>query len=140
MVLRNGISGLAPSDAAAPRVLLTTFPQESHGLGLLMAETFFALEGCQCLSLGVQTPIPEIASAARAHSGQIVVLSFSASLNPKDVTQGLTDLRLQLAPDTEIWAGGASPALHRSSLPGVRVLPGLDAIRGQLEQWRLSRA
>lgn len=39
-VLRNGISALGMAGAAAPRVLLTTFPQESHGLGLLRAESF----------------------------------------------------------------------------------------------------
>lgn len=135
-VLRNGISALNIAGGAAPRVLLTTFPQESHGLGLLMAESFFALEGCHCLSLGVQTPIPEIANAARAHHGQIVALSFSASLHAQDVTRGLADLRRLLPADAEIWAGGACPVLHRRSLPGVRVLAGFDAIRGQLAHWR----
>ena len=114
MVLRNGISGL----------------------GLLMAEAFFALEGCHCLSLGVQMPIPEIASAARAHRGQIVALSFSASLHAKDVTQGLTDLRRLLPADTEIWAGGGCPVLQRHTLPGVRVLDGFPAIQSQLQLWR----
>ena len=136
MVLRNGISGLGQAGAGAPRVLLTTFPQESHGLGLLMAEAFFALEGCHCLSLGVQMPIPEIASAARAHRGQIVALSFSASLHAKDVTQGLTDLRRLLPADTEIWAGGGCPVLQRHTLPGVRVLDGFPAIQSQLQLWR----
>lgn len=139
-VLRNGISALGMADAAAPRVLLTTFPQESHGLGLLMAEATFALEGCHCLSLGVQTPIPEIANAARAHGGQIVALSFSASLHAKDVTQGLADLRRQLPTDTEIWVGGACPVLRRRVLPGVRVLAGFAAIREQVQQWRLAQA
>lgn len=41
---------------AAARVLLTTLPQEQHGLGLLMAEAIFTLEGASCMSLGVQTP------------------------------------------------------------------------------------
>lgn len=136
MVLRNGISGLGQAGAGAPRVLLTTFPQEPHGLGLLMAEAFFVLEGCHCLSLGVQMPIPEIASAARAHRGQIVALSFSASLHAKDVTQGLTDLRRLLPADTEIWAGGGCPVLHRQTLPGVRVLDGFPAIQSQLQLWR----
>ena len=136
MVLRNGISGLGQAGAGAPRVLLTTFPQEPHGLGLLMAEAFFVLEGCHCLSLGVQMPIPEIASAARAHRGQIVALSFSASLHAKDVTQGLTDLRRLLPADTEIWAGGGCPVLRRHTLPGVRVLDGFPAIQSQLQLWR----
>jgi methanogenic corrinoid protein MtbC1 len=40
-------------------VLLTTLPGEPHGLGLLMAEAMLALEGCTCVSLGVQTPVLE---------------------------------------------------------------------------------
>lgn len=139
-VLRNSISALGMAQAAAPRVLLTTFPQESHALGLLMAESFFALEGCHCMSLGVQTPIPEIASAARAHAGQIVALSFSASLHANEVKLGLADLRRLLPADTEIWAGGACPVLHSRSLPGVRVLAGFAAIPGQVLQWRQARA
>ena len=135
-VLRHGISSLGVGVAASPRVLLTTFPQESHGLGLLMAETFLALQGCHCLSLGVQTPVPEIARAVLAHGAQIVVLSFSASLNPKDVTQGLGDLRGLLPPAIEIWTGGACPALQRRSVPGVRVLDSFAAIEPELQRWR----
>ncbi|WP_096698257.1 MerR family transcriptional regulator [Polaromonas sp. AER18D-145] len=135
-VLRHGISSLGVAGVASPRVLLTTFPQESHGLGLLMAETFLALQGCNCLSLGVQTPVPDIARAVSAHGAQIVVLSFSASLNPKDVTQGLGDLRGLLPPAVEIWTGGACPVLQRRGLPGVRVLDSFAAIEPELQRWR----
>src|SRR3990167_5283260 len=63
-VLRNAIVEVAPPAASAsPRVLLTTFPQEAHGLGLLMVETLLALEGCHCLPLGPQTPVADIARA-----------------------------------------------------------------------------
>jgi hypothetical protein len=44
-------------DLARPRILLTTFPQEKHGLGLLMAEALMTLEGCVCISRGTQTPL-----------------------------------------------------------------------------------
>lgn len=135
-VLRQGIGSLGVAGVASPRVLLTTFPQESHGLGLLMAETFLTLQGCNCLSLGVQTPVPEIARAVLAHGARIVVLSFSASLNPKDVTQGLGDLRGLLPPAVEIWTGGACPVLQRRSLPGVRVLESFAAIEPELQRWR----
>lgn len=135
-VLRHGISSLGVTGVASPRVLLTTFPQESHGLGLLMAETFLALHGCNCLSLGVQTPVPDIARAVSAHGAQIVVLSFSASLNPKDVTQGLGDLRGLLPPAVEIWTGGACPVLQRRNVPGVRVLDSFAAIEPELQRWR----
>lgn len=135
-VLRSEIARLGFLDATMPQVLLTTFPQESHGLGLLMAETFFALRGCHCLSLGVQTPVPDIALAARAHHANIVVLSCSASLNPKDVLQGLADLRGLLPAEVEIWAGGACPALSRRKLAGVHVLREFDAIDAELLRWQ----
>lgn len=69
-----------------------------------------------------------------------MALSFSASLHAKDLTLGLADLRRQLPTDTEIWVGGASPVLHRRALPGVRVLAGFAAIRGQVQQWRQAQA
>jgi len=135
-VLRSEIARLGFFDAAMPQVLLTTFPQESHGLGLLMAETFFALRGCHCLSLGVQTPVPDIALAARSHHADIVVLSCSASLNPKDVLQGLADLRGLLPAEVEIWAGGACPALSRRKVGGVHVLREFGAIDAELLRWQ----
>ncbi len=54
-VLRNAIASI-PHPGDSPRVLLTTVPQEPHGLGVLMAEAMFALEGARCVSLGVRTP------------------------------------------------------------------------------------
>src|SRR5690606_3134231 len=87
-VLRTAIGNIPPS-SARPRVLLTTFPSEPHGLGLLMAEALMALEGCRCLSLGVQTPIRNIALAAEAQHADVVALSFSGSLNTRQALDGL---------------------------------------------------
>jgi len=68
-VLRAAMSGL--SDGALvrpPKVLLTTLPTELHGLGLLMAQALFLMQGCTCLSLGTQLPVPELVQAARART------------------------------------------------------------------------
>lgn len=138
VVLRNAIGNIA-SPGSRPRVLLTTFPAEPHGLGLLMAEAILALEGCRCTSLGTRTPVWDIVLAARAHEADIVALSFSASLNPKQVLDGLTELRAKLGDETEIWAGGQCPILRRRPPAGVRVLPGLSAVREAIADWR-SRA
>ena len=64
---------------AQPRALLTTLPNEQHGLGLLMVEALLVPEGVQCISLGPQTPIEDIRRAALAHRVHIVALSFSAA-------------------------------------------------------------
>src|SRR5690606_37165798 len=43
-VLRHAIGSLTPQPASqGPTVLLTTLPQESHGLGLLMVEALLVL-------------------------------------------------------------------------------------------------
>ena len=111
-VLRQALSQLgATRPAAPPRVLLTTVPGESHSLGLLMAECVMALEGCETLALGVQTPLTEIVSAAQACRADIVALGFSAALHPREVRAALAQLRRQLPPERDLWTGGQCPAL-----------------------------
>jgi DNA-binding transcriptional MerR regulator/methylmalonyl-CoA mutase cobalamin-binding subunit len=139
IVLRNAISTI-PRTGNRPRVLLTTFPNESHGLGLLMAEAILSLEGCGCLSLGVQTPVWDIVLAATAHNADIVALSFTASLGSNAVADGLAELRAKLPRATELWAGGQSPALARKSPPGIQVFRDLTEIAPAVARWRSKRA
>ena len=138
-ILRGAIAAI-PSTSAAPRVLLTTFPQEPHGLGVLMAEAMFSLEGACCVPLGVQTPLWEIAAAVRAQHIDIVALSFTAVVNPNQVVAGLADLRGQLPRRIEIWAGGSAPVLRRRPLRDVRVLESLADIAPALVRWRAEHA
>lgn len=121
---------------ARPRVLLSTFPQEPHELGLLMAEAMFTVAGCRCQSLGVQMPLPDIAAAARAHRADIVALSFSAVLNPNQVLDGLAELRAALPGEVEIWAGGANPGLQRRGVAEGITVAGLDEIVAGIAAWR----
>lgn len=140
IVLRSAIAASPISlPEAAPRVLLTTVPQEPHGVGLLMVEAMLALEGCRCVSLGTQTPIRDIVLAVSAHRADIVALSFTASPNPNDVVNGLEELRSLLSPQTALWAGGACPIIHRRSLEGVTTIASLQDIGSQVEIWRNSR-
>ncbi|HJV75647.1 MAG TPA: MerR family transcriptional regulator [Noviherbaspirillum sp.] len=139
-ILRSGIASIPPVRTPAdarPRILLTTFPQEQHALGLLMAEVMFAMEGARCVSLGVQTPIADIAWAAQG--SDIVALSFSTAMNTNQVLEGLSELAAALSPQTEIWAGGESPALARCSLPAFRRVE-LTTVARQIALWRSERA
>jgi methylmalonyl-CoA mutase cobalamin-binding subunit len=126
--------------ARGPRVLLATFPQESHGLGLLMAQVLLALEGCACVSLGTRVPLPQIALAAMVFQADVVGLSFTASMNPAQVLRGLEQLRGALESRSEVWAGGSSPVLARHRLAGVKPMPdirdllGAVAVPGSREQ------
>lgn len=119
-VLRSAIASVPePAAADAPRVLLTTFPGEPHGLGLLMAEAILALEGCRCVSLGTQTPLWDIVLAANAMASDIVALSFTGCMNPNQIVDGLAELRAKLPPGVRLWAGGSAPVLQRRPVAGV---------------------
>lgn len=137
IVLRSAIAASSHSAPLAnPRILLTTFPQEAHAMGLLMAEAMLALEGCRCISLGAQTPISDIVLAATAHKADIVALSFTASQNPNDVVHGLEELRSKLPSHITIWAGGGCPILHRRTMLGVTPVAALADIASLVMQWR----
>ncbi len=135
-VLRSAINGVLNGrpPRAEPRVLLTTFPQEPHALGILMAEAVFVLEGCATVSLGARAPIPQIASAARAYGAQIVALSFSSCMTSAQALGGLSQLRGAMDPAMEIWAGGSCPGLR--AFPGVSVLRDLAEIAPRVVAWR----
>lgn len=137
VVMRQAISQIPPPSAQArPCVLLSTFPGEPHGLGLLMAETLFRLEACTCVSLGVQTPLLDIVRAAQAHQSHIVALSFSGILGAQQVVDALTDLRARLPADIELWAGGSAAVLARRPVPGVRVVQALESVAPEVRRWR----
>ncbi len=138
-VLRLALSGIpAPVAQGMPRVLLTSFPDEPHALGLLMVETLLALEGCQCLSLGPQTPVADIVKAAAAHRSDIVALSFTPVIGARAVLSGLVELRAQLPDATAIWAGGSHRTLTQRPLNGVQVIQSLESLPNQLTLWQKS--
>jgi len=135
-VLRSALGSTASiPQPGRPRVLLATFPQEPHVLGLLMAETMLVLEGCECVSLGAQTPVAEIAQAAQAHRAQVVGLSFSPAFHAQLLLRGLQDLRARLPATIQIWAGGSHPLLHRRAPAGVTPVARLQDIPGLLAPW-----
>ncbi len=135
VVLRSAISTI-PQPGNRPRVLLTTFPTEPHGMGLLMVEALLALEGCRCISLGTQTPIWDIVLASTAQQIDVVALSFSPVMNPNQVVDGLTELRAKLPRSVEIWAGGKCPILQRRPPADVRVITELTDLSSALSDWR----
>ena len=124
VTLRLAINSF-PRQASVPRVLLTTFPGEQHGLGLLMVEALLVPEGAQCISLGTQTPIEDIRNAALAHKAHIVALSFSSSFPLRQAGDGLAALRRNLPPTIALWAGGEMTRRLRKSLPDVLLFPDL---------------
>ena len=119
-VLRNAISSVPGGHA--PRVLLTSLPNEQHAMGLLMVEALLSLEGARCISLGTQMPLLEIVRAAAAHRADIVALSFSAAFPARQVPNLLRQLREALPATTSCGPAaaecGALPRLTAcASLP-----------------------
>lgn len=129
-VLRLGISQVqVPVRPAAPRVLLATLPEERHGLGLLMAQSLLALQGCPVVLLGVGMPVQEVAAAARSSGAAVVGLSYNATRQPRDLLHGVRELRGLLDPTVRLWVGASSAELAESlRTDGVRVMPALEYI------------
>ena len=139
-LLRSAIGNL-PAGNQPPCVLLTTLSGEEHGLGLLMVEGMLAPEGARCISLGLQTPIEEIAMAASAHEIDVLVLSFSVAFPPRRGLAELQRMRAAIPERIEIWAGGGmTRGLLRHKLPGVLWTPELTDCLQRLQDWRIRHA
>jgi DNA-binding transcriptional MerR regulator/methylmalonyl-CoA mutase cobalamin-binding subunit len=138
VALRAAINAF-PRQSGTPRMLLTTFPSEQHGLGLLMVEAMIVPEGVQCISLGPQTPLEDIRRAAIAHKVHIVALSFSAAFPLRQATDGLATLRRELPAHVTLWAGGEMTRRVRKTMPGVVLIPDLASTINALRSWRTHR-
>ena len=123
-----------------PRIVLATLPNEVNALGLLMVEALLAPEGVQCVSLGTQVPIPEIAAAAVAFEADVVARSFSASVSSKQAVASLESLRSVVPTTTAIWVGGELIRRIRRDIPGITPTGTLADMLAALRQWRAERA
>ena len=103
-LIRNSITALQ-SQGNAPRVLLTSLPNEPHSLGLLMVEAMLAAENAHCIPLGTETPVTEIVHAAEAHRANIVALSFSGAYPESKAVEALRELRAMLPGSVLLCAG-----------------------------------
>jgi DNA-binding transcriptional MerR regulator len=139
-ILRTAISTQTTTTREAPMVMLTTFPDEQHALGLLMVEAMIAPEGACCVSLGIQTPVEDIRAAATAGRFDIVAVSFSGAYPARLAIDGLRILRAALPDTIALWAGGAGLRGAERKLPGVKVFKSLEEIPVALEAWRHSTA
>ncbi len=133
--LLHAAIGEMPGAAMRPYVLLTTLPEEQHSLGLLMAETLLTQDGARCLSLGVDTPLPEIVAAVQRHQVDVLALSFSLAYPRRRIAAQLAALRAALPPHCEIWAGGRATVRLRA-IQGVRYCPKLEDAAKFMQQWK----
>ncbi|MEP6702374.1 MAG: MerR family transcriptional regulator [Betaproteobacteria bacterium] len=137
-LLRTVIHGM-PRRSELPRVLITTLPQELHALGLLMVESLLASEGIQCVSLGTQTPLQDLLTAAEAHRADIVALSFSSSFPTRAAATAIASVRRELAPTTSLWVGGGLTGRLKHLPDGVTCLPQLEQLIPAVNEWKVAR-
>ena len=138
-LIRNAITGLQ-SQGNAPRVLLTSLPNEPHNLGLLMVEAMLTVENAHCIALGTETPATEIAQAARAHKADIVALSFSAAYPESKAVEGLRELRAMLPSPVLLCAGGAGISRIRRRFDDIELIANLEKMCELAKQWRAEHA
>lgn len=119
----------------SPRVLLTTAPEELHCLGLLMAEIFFKVAGCMCISLGANTPYSEIVAAVKSSKADIVALSFSSIRRPLQIRKELSELRLALPEYVQVWIGGDGAKHIQKTDERLKVLD-LTDVKKEILSWR----
>jgi methanogenic corrinoid protein MtbC1 len=86
-------------------VLLACPPEEVHDLGLRMVADRFDMAGWTTYYLGPDTPVKEIAAAARQLGVDAVVMSSSTHFHRLAVRHAVDALKREL-PDTEVWVGG----------------------------------
>ncbi|HEX7951826.1 MAG TPA: MerR family transcriptional regulator, partial [Burkholderiales bacterium] len=138
-LLRSAIASIQPQ-GHLPIVLLTSLPQEQHGIGLLMAEAMLAIEGARCISLGTQTPLADIVAAARVHHADVVALSFSSAYGETKAIEGLKQLRSALPATIHIWAGGTGVARMRKPPEGIQPVTDFAQLSELVGQWRVRLA
>ncbi len=75
------LSRLAPGANGASRILLASFADDDHELGLLSAGTRLSTWGYRPVFLGARTPPPAVRSAVKAMSPALVALSVTITPN-----------------------------------------------------------
>lgn len=125
-----------PRPGRPPRVLLTTLPEEEHGLGLLMVEVMLSAEGAHCCSLGPRMPVSDIVRAAQTAGADVVALSFSAAFPARQALDGLRTLRATLPPAIELWVGGAGAPTRVRGEPGIGLMRDIGELPDTVSDWR----
>jgi DNA-binding transcriptional MerR regulator/methylmalonyl-CoA mutase cobalamin-binding subunit len=136
-VLRQELATMpAPPADARPRMVLATLPNEPRSLGRLMVQGLATLDGADCLNLGQQVPVVDIAQATVAHQADIVAICFSADAAQGQLADALRDLRKQLPPSVELWVGSSNSSSLKQPIQGVMVLVQPTDLVEFVNRWR----
>jgi methanogenic corrinoid protein MtbC1 len=114
-------------EARGPRVVVAGLPGEAHEGGLLMVSLLLAARGCHVVYLGPDTPIEQIAAAARGGGVEAVALSVSAATPRARAASALALLRGRLPRRMPLWLGGAGAPKPPEGVELFHDLEALDA-------------
>ncbi len=105
-----------------PSVLLTTLPDESHGLGLTMVALYCAVHQLVPRLLGMNTPPDQIVSAAKAHDVTAVGLSVVLPPDPARAAKQVKAIASALPRRVRLWVGGQGAPLLGLKGDAIRVV------------------
>ncbi len=133
--IRTLVAGFELPDGR-PRVLLTTLPDELHGLALDMVALFLALHQAGPRSLGISTPVHEIAQAAIALDVDVVGLSISGATPAATVAQAVSALLAELPRRVEVWVGGGGARSEELRTLEARTTASWEEVAREITRWR----
>jgi len=133
-------SALQPGASAllGPRILFATPSGEPHELGLQMAALTAMGAGARPIYLGAQLPLEELTHAVEQTRATALALSL-VTIGVADATRILGALRSALAPNVQLWIGGAAAAKLRP-ISGVERIPTLEALESRVVRLGFEKA
>lgn len=134
-VLHRGLSTVRTAAEARPRAVLAALPGDPHVLEITMVETVLTTLGLECLQLGADTPLHEIAAAVAESGAELVAVSIDMAAPRRDLKRRLAALRASLPARTVLWIGGGG-AGQLPVLAGIDYIPSFRDIETALSGWR----
>jgi len=99
-----------------PIAVLSTLPEETHNLGLLMCAVVTSLTGFRVVYLGPNSPVEDILKTIEHCEAQLLCLSISNCVEPKIAKDQLKQIRKNLNKKTNMIIGGEGA---QDAAPGI---------------------
>jgi methylmalonyl-CoA mutase cobalamin-binding subunit len=103
-----------------PRLLAACAPDEQHEIGLLLFSLAAHDAGLRVVALGANTPLDQLASAAKRTACSAIVLSSSVEPRPEVLGHDLP--ALVRAAQVPVFVGGLTAERHRAALVAAGAL------------------
>jgi DNA-binding transcriptional MerR regulator/methylmalonyl-CoA mutase cobalamin-binding subunit len=125
-------SALQPNVASlmGPRIVFATLTGERHEIGLQMVALTAMGAGAAPIYLGTELPVEELLLAVERTNASALALSL-VTIDSTDAAQTIGALRAGLAPEVQLWIGGAqAPSIP--SIGGVECIRSLEALESRV--------